>query len=124
MRPTIDEQLSGADRLLALAETETELAAAGELITNARRLLKRVRTSWEPTLPFLLEDNARLSELLGDDSEPASPASGLQVIADRNESLRENLSRLISTLGEDPSEVRRRTEIGSYSQWRAATDPT
>jgi hypothetical protein len=65
MRPTIPEQLDGAMRLLDLVEGDDGLSAgSAELLRNAGRLLKRVRASWEPMLPFLVEDNRAMDELL------------------------------------------------------------
>ena len=126
MRPTIHEQLSGVDRLLNLADESHSLPAeTSELLSNARRLIKRVATSWDTTLPFLLDDNARLAELLNAKAEAQAPVlTDITAVAARNEELRSSLAQLISTIPRDPESRQRRAEIGDYLQWRVATDPT
>ena len=126
MRPTIHEQLSGVDRLLGLADESHSLPAeTSELLSNARRLIKRVATSWDTALPFLLDDNARLSELLNAGVGAEAPVpTDFTAVAARNEELRGSLAQLISTIPRDPEGRQRRAEIGRYLQWRVATDPT
>jgi len=119
VRPTIDEQLSGAQRLLDLVESSGDLSpGSAELLRNAQRLIKRVTTSWSTTLPFLVEDNARLAVLLHKD-----PAADPDPAA-RNEELRGALARLIRELPRDADGRARRAEIGHYLRRRVAADPT
>lgn len=118
MRPTIDEQLGGAVRLLRLAEDDPEVTpAVAELVRNARRLVERVEGSWSSALPFLREDNAQMAALL-EESEPGS--SDLQAAAARNEELRASLTRRIHELPDGPE----RAAIGAHLRARVATDPT
>jgi hypothetical protein len=126
MRPTIQEQLSGVDRLLDLADESNSLPAeTSELLSNARRLIKRVATSWDTALPFLLDDNARLTELLNAAVGVEAPVStDFTAVAARNEELRGSLAQLISTIPRNPECRQRRAEIGHYLQWRVASDPT
>lgn len=122
MRPTIDEQLDGAARLLRLAEDDPETTpAVAELVRNARRLVERVGTSWSAALPFLQADNARTAALLGPDApQTADNASGLTAAATRNEELREALTRRIRALPAGPD----RAAIGAHLRARVAADPT
>lgn len=118
MRPTIDEQLDGATRLLRLAEAEPEITpAVAELVRNARRLVERVGGSWSSALPFLREDNARMAALL-EQSEPGS--ADLPAAAARNEELRASLTRRIHELPDGPD----RAAIGAHLRARIASDPT
>jgi hypothetical protein len=124
VRPTIHEQLSGVDRLLDLADESHSLPAeTSELLSNARRLIKRVATSWDTALPFLLDDNARLTELLNGAEAQEPVPTDITAVAARNEELRGSLAQLISTIPRDPEFRQRRAEIGQYLQWRVATDP-
>lgn len=119
MRPTIDEQLSGARRLLDLVESSGDLSpGSAELLRNAKRLIKRVSTSWSTTLPFLVEDNAQLTALLR--LEPTTTTDP----AARNEELRGALARLVRELPADAEGRARRAEIGQYLRRRVAADPT
>jgi hypothetical protein len=118
MRPTIDEQLAGAARLLRLAESDPETTVAvAELVRNARRLVDRVGTSWRECEAFLREDNARTAALLDQDDVPTT---GVEPTAERNEELRAELTRLIQTLPAGP----RRTAIGAHLRARVDADPT
>lgn len=122
MRPTIDEQLSGATRLLRLAEQDPEITpSVAELVRNARRLVDRVGTSWSAALPFLRDDNARTAALLGiDEPGPNDPTADLTGAAARNEELRAGLSRRIQELPDGPD----RAAIGAHLRARVAADPT
>lgn len=124
MRPTIDEQLAGAGRLLDLVESAGDLpAGSAELLRNAQRLIRRVATSWSTTLPFLVEDNARLTALLH--HEPTDDAATDPTLAaERNDELRGSLARLIRELPGDAEGRARRAEIGRYLRRRVAADPT
>lgn len=124
MRPTIDEQLAGADRLLGLVETDEKLPpGSAELVRNTRRLISRIAGSWATALPFLVEDNARLAALL--DAEPHDPTpTDLTSAAARNEELRGDLARRIRELPSDAQGREARAEIGRYLRGRVAADPT
>lgn len=119
MRPTIDEQLGGAARLLRLAEDDPEITpAVAELVRNARRLVQRVEGSWSEALPFLRDDNARTAALLGE--SPAPGDDDLTAAAARNEELRASLTRRIQELPDGPD----RAAIGAHLRARVAADPT
>lgn len=122
MRPTIDEQLDGASRLLRLAEEDPGISpAAAELVRNARRLIDRVSTSWSAALPFLQDDNATVSALLGSDASGTANGEGdLAAAAARNEELRAALTLRIQELPAGPD----RAAIGAYLRARVAADPT
>lgn len=119
MRPTIDEQLAGAARLLRLAEADPEIGeGVAELVCNARRLIDRVAGSWSAALPFLEDDNAGIAALLGE-SAP-EPAADLAAAATRNESLRAALTQHLRRLPAGDE----RDAIGSYLRDRVFADPT
>ncbi|HEY2207064.1 MAG TPA: hypothetical protein VGH99_21605 [Pseudonocardia sp.] len=143
MRPTIPEQLDGAMRLLDLVEGDDGLSAgSAELLRNAGRLLKRVRASWEPMLPFLVEDNRAMDELLAGiapllpglaadlDGSPPDPAPpdplppDPAAVSRRNVELRALLARAIRELPRTPAGLAARTRIGSYLLGRIEIDPT
>jgi hypothetical protein len=118
VRPTVDEQLAGATRLLLLAETTKSTDDVPELVRNARRLVERVSDSWARALPFLEADNARTAALLG---EPVGePAGDLSAAAARNEELRAALVERIRRLPRGAD----RDAIGAHLRERVATDPT
>lgn len=141
MRPTAEEQLDGVRRLLeGIDGDETLSAASREVLRNAVRLVKRVRGAWAATLPFLVEDNARLARLLSELSEvvPGSPAPPGSVAAGasaaeaadvtaasaRNTELRSMLARAIRELPDTERGHATRATVGQYLRWRAETDPT
>lgn len=125
MRPTIDEQLAGAQRLLELVETTGGLPTeSAELLRNAQRLIRRVATSWSTTLPFLIEDNARLTALLQQEPAVDAAITDPMLAAARNNELRGSLARLIRELRGDAEGHARRVEIGHYLSRRVAADPT
>ncbi|MFR9805025.1 hypothetical protein ACL02T_22475 [Pseudonocardia sp. RS010] len=119
MRPTIDEQLRGAARLLRRAEEDPETTTGvAELVRNARRLVERVDTSWGPALSFLRDDNARTAALLG--TAVPDDAGDLAGAAATNEHLRAALTERIRTLPAGPE----RAAIGAHLRARVAADPT
>lgn len=119
MRPTIDEQLGGAARLLRLAEDDPEITpAVAELVRNARRLVERVGVSWSGASAFLREDNVRTAALLGEAVAPGD--DDLAAAAARNEELRASLTRRIHELPAGPE----RAAIGAHLRARVAADPT
>jgi hypothetical protein len=146
MRPTIDEQLAGARRLLDLVAADPGLSpASAELLRNADRLLRRVGTSWATTLPFLVEDNATLTDLLArlapllpapaatatpaattapDPVAVARPDLDVAVVAARNTELRALLARAVRELPRTPAGATARAEIGDYLTRRVESDPT
>jgi hypothetical protein len=128
MRPTIEEQLDGALRLLGRAATDEGISAESEaLLGNARRLIARVRASWATVLPFLLEDNARLAALL-ELPPPEDPATDL--VADlvaaerRNRALRAALTEVITAAPHTAEELANRARIARYLRQRIAADPS
>jgi aminoglycoside phosphotransferase (APT) family kinase protein len=63
----VDQQLGGALRLLEQVAADPELpASSAAAMAEARRLLRQAATGWSRALPFLAEDNQRLTTLLGD----------------------------------------------------------
>jgi hypothetical protein len=136
MRPTIEEQLDGVQRLLGLATADPALSCeTAELLRNAQRLVARVAGSWATTLPFLVEDNVALAELLGPDAQSgetgvpgAAPSdvdpTDVAAVVARNEALRAALSRLVHDLPDCPAGRARRADIGRYLRRRIAADPT
>ncbi len=67
MRPTPEENLAGADRLLVAVLGEPDLpAAAAEAVADARRLLEQTRRMVMEGPAFLAGDNERLRVLLAD----------------------------------------------------------
>ena len=131
MRPTIDEQLDGVARLLTLATADPALSPeTSELLRNAQRLVARVAGSWATTLPFLVQDNARLVELLETEAPSAlngaadSTGGEFHAAVARNEALRGALAQLVHDLPDSPAGRARRAEVGRYLRQRVAADPT
>jgi hypothetical protein len=140
MRPTIDEQLDGAQRLLGVVAGDEQLSPdSREVLGNAARLLRRVHGSWASVLPFLVEDNAELASLLGGltglvptlapDVAAAlgtAPRHELDVAAatERNTALRALLARAVRELPRTPDGLAARTRIGHYLRTRVEIDPT
>lgn len=129
MRPTIDDQLDGARRLLAGVERDEGLSAASrELLAHVHRLLTRVGGSWSTTLPFLVEDNAATAALLADLGVPVPPGdpatSDVAAAAARNTELRDALAGAIRDLPRDARGVAARARIGEHLRRRVAADPT
>ncbi len=61
----LDQHLNGAQRLLDQVAGDTGLSpASAAMVADVRRLLRQVATGWPGTLRFLLDDNARLEQLL------------------------------------------------------------
>lgn len=67
MRPSFEEQLTGASRLLSLAKNEPTADGVAELVRNARRLVDHVTGACAVAGPFLCGDNAELAWLLNAD---------------------------------------------------------
>ncbi|SDG34144.1 hypothetical protein [Klenkia brasiliensis] len=135
MHPTVDEQLTGALRLLDVLQTEDELSPAGqEVLTNVRRLLGKVQRSWAAQLPFHTADNAELTALLvrtaplvdpslvpADDVIPPLDAVA---VATRNAQLRALLSQVVTGLPHTPEGDAARAAIADHLRHRVDTDPT
>lgn len=67
MRPTPEENLAGADRLLRTMMDEPGLPpAAAETVTDVRRLLEQTRRIVVDAPAFLADDNERLRVLLAE----------------------------------------------------------
>lgn len=121
MRPTIDEQLSGAARLLRLVESDARTPqGTTELVRNARRLVERVGASWATAESFLREDNKRMAALLGVDEPRPADSADLAAAAASNEALRAQLAHRIQELPAGPC----REAIGAYLHIRLTADPT
>ncbi len=137
MRPTPEDALLGADRLLGAMVAEHDLPAdVVASVVDVRRMLKAVRTTWAVRLPFLLADNARLVDLLTElrPTAPVALAADLEAqltpgpatldpaeAERRNDDLRALLSRLIRELPADDTVSRRR--IGAYLAERTSLAP-
>jgi hypothetical protein len=130
MRPTIDEQLDGAQRLLGIVEGDEGLSAASrEVLGNAVRLLRRVRGSWASVPSFLADDNAELAALLTglgvDAAVDDDPGDDLDVaaVAERNAALRQLLARAIRELPRTPEGLAARERTGDYLRKRVQIEP-
>jgi hypothetical protein len=117
VQPTIEAELAGARRLLTpwVADDRLPAEARGDLKAVVR-ILQRLEGSWSRVLPYLVSDNVTTTELLQELAPASSPelraeieavvAAGgpapdpaaLDVTAanDRNEQLRDLLTRAIS----------------------------
>jgi muconolactone delta-isomerase len=134
MRPTIDEQLDGAQRLLRIVEGDEGLSAASrEVLVNAVRLLRRVRGSWASVPSFLVDDNAELAALLRglDDVVPGlvqvdpglDPDLDVAAAAERNTAQRELLACAIRELPRTAEGLAARERIGDYLRARVQIEP-
>ena len=140
MRPTVDEQLAGARRLVELVAAEAALPEASVArLTEAARLLRRVEASWASVLPFLAADNAATAELLAELSsqlpEEFRPSIGAELAARtpeperceldvaaasaRNRRLRALLADAVPRLGPDG-----RRRVARHLRRRLELDPT
>lgn len=130
MHPTINEQLTGARRLIDVAESESELSATSvEALANARRLLTQVQRSWSALLPFYLSDNERLGALLVRTGRTTAENGALEpddvaAQAARNAALRQRLAELIAELPEPDADGGLRAEITAYLIARIDADPS
>jgi hypothetical protein len=126
MRPTVDEQLAGALRLLTSARADSSLAEeTAELLANAQRLVHRVAGSWDTALGFLLEDNAALQRFIdGAGPTEIDAVPTVATAAERNALLRQSLAESIRTLPADDNRRARLVDIGKYLQQRVDSDPT
>ncbi|MEW2503347.1 MULTISPECIES: hypothetical protein [unclassified Amycolatopsis] len=130
MRPTIEDQLHGAQRLLDDVATDPELSRdSHENLANVRRLLKQIGRSWSELLPFYLNDNATLAQLLTrhDVELPAAAEPGGYDVAEaarRNAELRALLSGVITNLPDTPDGTAARREITEYLVRRIEADPS
>ncbi|PXY18933.1 hypothetical protein [Prauserella muralis] len=119
MRPTIVEQLEGAQRLLDLVRADENLSPASrDRLRDVGRLLTHVHRSCTGLPAFLAEDNARLAVLLGE----AEPPVEFEGLIGRNDELRASLARTIRELGERDTDAWER--IWRYLRWRVETDPS
>ncbi|MFI5611992.1 hypothetical protein [Amycolatopsis sp. NPDC051903] len=126
MRPTIEDQLSGARRLLDDVAADAGLSRdSRENLTNVRRLLTQIGRSWAALLPFYVEDNATLTRLLTRHGVPVpdDEPTGFDVAAaaTRNAELRAHLSHVVTNVAPG-TEARR--EITEYLVRRIETDPS
>lgn len=141
MRPTIDDQLDGALRLLDTLATDDELSASSvECVVNVRRLVKNVARSWAALPAFYAQDNDDLIAVLGSASVFLPIAMAEQVCAAvslgnppvtdvrnsavRNSELRSLLSAVIHALPVGGDGDACRAQIGGYLRRRAEIDPT
>jgi len=115
VQPTIEAELSGAQRLLEpLAADPTLPADVTGQIKTVMQLLKRLERSWPRIFPHLAQDNARTAELLGELGPTLSaelrseieatlsnqvPALDVTALNRHNEALRDLLARSIPEAG-------------------------
>ncbi|MGW4488497.1 hypothetical protein ACWEOE_32210 [Amycolatopsis sp. NPDC004368] len=136
MRPTIDDQLHGAQRLLDAVATDPGLSRdSREQLANVRRLLTQVGRSWSVLLPFYTADNLTMAQLLtrcvaagsplaaevARVTQPVESGTDVHRAAERNAELRSLLSRVIARL---PAGAPARREITEYLIRRVETDPS
>ena len=138
MRPTVDEQLAGARRLVELVAAEVALPdASAARLAEAARLLRHVEASWALVLPFLAADNEGTAELLAELShqlpEELRPSIGAELAAAtpgregldvaaasaRNRRLRALLADAVPLLGPDG-----RRRVARHLRRRLELDPT
>ena len=140
MRPTVDEQLAGARRLVERVAAEAALSGASAArLTDAARLLRRVEASWASVLPFLAADNAATAELLAELSgqlpeeltapiaaelaartpEPGRCELDVAAASARNRRLRALLADAVPLLGPDG-----RRRVARHLRRRLELDPT
>jgi hypothetical protein len=140
MRPTIEDQLRGAQRLLEDVEADSALTRDSvETLTNVRRLLKQVTRSWSSLLPFYTEDNAAMARLLVRYAQSIGPERAADIAAAtvpvdtgydvaaaaaRNAELRSLLSRVIAELPRTPDGDAVRRGITGYLARRVEADPS
>lgn len=153
MRPTPDEQLAGARRLLESAMASVASAAgpsvapatavAGpvrETLLNVQRLLDQVGRSWAALPGFYAADNAALATLLSDLdvdlppsvrarvsaalAAPAPDAVDVEAAARHNTELRGVLSLVLRALPAGTEGTAARSDIGRYLRSRVQNDPT
>ena len=93
MQPTIEAELSGAQRLLEpLAADPTLPADVTGQIKTVMQLLKRLERSWPRFFPHLASDNARTAGLLAELAPGLSP------------DLRSEIDRALSVQGPPPDD--------------------
>ena len=126
MQPTIDAELSGARRLLEPLAADRALPVEVTVqLKGVMRTLQRLEESWPRVLPYLVSDNARVTDLLRElapalsaelraeiddvvsSQGPAPDPRALDIAAanQRNELLREILSRAVSARSHDAGEA-------------------
>ncbi len=145
VRPTVDEQLAGIDRLLQLVAADPRLSAeSGSLLRDARRQLDRLRSSIELRLPFLLWDNAASAAVLAgvapllppeladevvaatarSEADPTAGRSETEAdLARRNDRLRDLLSAAITALPDDEAGTAARAAIIDHLRARVDANP-
>lgn len=139
MRPTVDEQLAGLDRLLEQVAADPALGPeSGLLLRDARRQLARLRGSLDLRSPFLRWDNAASAAVLRAvaphlpaevatrvDQVVTAPGPGTdeRQLVERNDALRSLLSEALDALvdGEEGQAAQRL--IVDHLQTRVTANP-
>jgi hypothetical protein len=122
MRPSVDERLQGAERLLADAAADPALSAAtADLLANAMRLVQQVSSTWSAMLGFYVADNAKMHGLLG--SEAEDPGLDVARAEQVNERLRAELAQVITGLPRDADGRSARAKILTYLRERTDISP-
>lgn len=126
MRPTPGEYLADIRRLLDVVAEDPGLSAPSTVaLSDARRAVRRLESSWDDLVPFLIEDSRRVGELLSGlgatvSAVPPRDARFSAVEAHNNE-LRAQLSAFIASGPLTPAD---RTAIAQYLRDRLANDPS
>ena len=145
MHPTVEEQLRGIARLLAIVALDDALSpASAEALADATRMLRRMQATWRRVPAFLAHDNQATAAVLGEIAPllPAemaasvaaavaahpgeSPLGDLDVVAvdERNQVLRALLAQAIAALPRDDAGTRARAAIAAHLRQRVERDPT
>jgi len=107
MRPTIDEQLAGVDRLLELVAADSALGdESALLLRDARRQLGRLRGSMPSRLRFIRWDNAATTTVLS------------EVVSILPSEMQSKIGRLTDASTDQPSDTPEADETGLNNRLR------
>jgi hypothetical protein len=143
MQPTVEAELAGIRRSLAALAADHALPVdVTEELAAVIRTLQRLETSWSRVLPYLLSDNAATAELLRElapllpgelraeidaavsaQSPPPEPgALDVGAANERNQALRDLLSRAILACAAGDAETRTRVRARVAAGLRQSLD--
>jgi hypothetical protein len=144
MRPSIDEQLRGIQRLIDTVARDEHLSTAGsEALVGASRALRRLEGTWSGVLPFLVADTRATASLLqslshvlpaqlsaeidrATSSVPSYPDPSVFDVAvadERNGELRRLLAKAVAALPVTEHGEAARGEIAAHLRRRLDSDP-
>lgn len=120
----LDQHLQGAQRLLDQVAGDIGLSPPGAaMVADVRRLLRQVAAGWPGTLRFLLDDNARLEQLLAELGSVVPPdvkeTDRVPVVADVH---RRNLD-LRALLADAAPTTAARARVAAVLRQRLDVDP-